>query len=171
MITCPNCLKKHENGTTVCDECGYDLLVTAKKRAATSAAYRKEDLDNAAKENSAEDDASAEELVNEEEADSSSKAAEPYLDINDEDDDMPYDAYRYQKVKNPRKIRRFNKTAFRRIVCICLAVALFVTSLVFLLNYLFGEKQYPKYVMYVQNGDLKYYGIDGKKSSKQQELF
>ena len=32
MITCPNCLKKLENGTKVCDECGYDLLSTAQKR-------------------------------------------------------------------------------------------------------------------------------------------
>lgn len=160
MITCPNCLKKHENGTKVCDECGYDLLFATQKQSHNH--------------NANEADTSTEHVIAESEPDidgvsenedlSLSKAAEPYIDINDEDDDMPYDAYKYQKEKNPRKIRRFNKIALLRIVCLCLAVIFVVTSVILILNYFFGDKKYPKYVMYVQDGALMYYGIDSNKS-------
>ena len=163
MITCPNCLKKHENGTKVCDECGYDLLLTPSKHADPL-----KNGNNESEDIGAENDAANAEGTNDDAAGSEcapeSKPSETYLDINDEDDDMPYDAYRYQKVKNPRKLRRFNKTAFLRITCISLAAIFVLTSAILLLSYLFGDKKYPKYVMYVRDGELTYYGVDDKKS-------
>lgn len=159
MITCPNCLKKHENGTKICDECGYDLLLNAKKNIEASDGHGN---DATSEKLEADEKAAASEVQETDEAVESSESfndEDAYLDINDEDDDMPYDAYRYQKKKNYRKIRRFNKTAFKRITCLSLLAIFIITSAVLILNYFFGEKKYPKYVMYVQDGALMYHGI------------
>lgn len=157
MITCPNCLKKHNDGTHYCDECGFDLLVdinslpkTVKTPEISDTDLNKEALSD-----------SEETVENTEEGEELAIASDEddYLNIDDEDDDMPYDRVKSKK-KNSRKVRRFNKKKTIKVIAITMAALIFVSAALYVLYELFAEKPYPKYALYVKDGELMIQGFD-----------
>ena len=158
MIICPNCLKKHNEGTHYCDDCGFDLLnehVEAPKVAVVS-----NEPDAPVNEESA--DAAIEANADENSADETAHAADEYdfLNIDGEGDDMPYDRVKSKK-KNSRKVRRFDKKKTIKAVAITMAALIFVSAVVITLSIIFAEKVYPGYMLYVKDDELLYQSFEG----------
>jgi hypothetical protein len=156
MITCPNCLKKHNDGTHYCDECGFDLLNDIPDPSAADSVNTEDVVPDMTEETVQNNEEVATETPEEE-----THASDEYdfLNIDGEGDDMPYDRVKTKK-KNSRKIRRFNKKKTVKIVSITLAALIFVSAAVFSLWMIFGEKPYPGYALYVKDDELMYRSFD-----------
>lgn len=161
MIICPNCLKKLNDGTHYCDECGFDLLHEAPTLSDEELRIREEEERRHAEQiaNNTENPEGADEETVAEEPVAEHNSEDDYLNIDGDGDDMPYDRVKSKK-RNSRKVRRFNKKKTIKIVSITLAAIIVVSAALLALAIIFAENVYPGYALYVKNGDLMYRRFD-----------
>ena len=158
MITCPNCLKKLNDGTHYCDDCGFDLLIELPDSPRAAAINNEEP----APANEEIADAATDESADAADTEEASEAADEYdfLNIDGEGDDMPYDRVKSKK-RNSRKVRRFDKKKTMKAIAISMASLIFVSAVLVTLAIVFAEKVYPGYVLYVKDDELIYTSLDG----------
>ena len=146
MVICPNCLKKISEGAQVCDECGYVL---------DQSGIKPQELPQYDEMTSTDTD---DEIIGYDEAYQASLVEEHhedeyYLEIDDSDDDLPYDRLK-KKHKNPRKIRRFNLKKTIKIACLSLVGVIALGACAVGISALVKSLKPLEYTAYFANGKL-----------------